>query len=603
MIERFLCPEGLLLIGLFLGGLVGWRASHPHLPMPAAICQLLMAGSLAAFVWLVPAAAQPMDREEAETEAEDLAEGLEEALEAETTGTVDGDRVPGFTTDDPPETSYHGDAYALESDGYAASLLHDEALAVQSSIASRPIVTPEELATWTANGLAIEADARSIVSEYGGTYGDCTVTVEGGSEVTYSYSCNEGETLIDYQASCDAALLVTIPVSYVHECSWVYLDGDLSWEPDAHCVDIAAEPSCGPLTPAGGGSCSPTRDGERPTCTERYFRATCDVPEIAGVPAVQTIKGDPEESWDARSCASHEADPNCVLLSEVCTAPDETRPIDGVPVTRACWNWERTYQCQGLGGTTTDCVVPPECTLQRSECLSTDPDSGDCRTFEHTYQCTVPGSDPAATGYCDEDVYCIAGDCNSVTRPQNDEFADAVSALGALRSLAEDVDPDTLEIFPGSFDKCDQIVGGLKNCCSNDGLLTDLGLECSAEERALADQQKAGLCHYVGTYCRTKTLFGICLKKRKTFCCFQGVLARLIHEQGRPQVGWDWGSTKTPDCSGFPVALFQAVDLSQMDFSEFYDDVLADFVLPGGEATADAITTRIIETYACPPNC
>ena len=141
------------------------------------------------------------------------------------------------------------------------------------------------------------------------------------------------------------------------------------------------------------------------------------------------------------------------------------------------------------------------------------------------------------------------------------------------------------------------------NCCSNDGLLTDIGFGCSSDDRALADSQKAGLCHYVGTYCSDRTLFGICLKKRKTFCCFSGKLARIIHEQGRPQVGWDWGEAKSPDCSGFTVTLFQALDLSLMDFSEFYAGVLDSFTPPNGDAAAAAIISNITSAYACPPNC
>ncbi|MEO1474541.1 MAG: conjugal transfer protein TraN, partial [Pseudomonadota bacterium] len=140
-------------------------------------------------------------------------------------------------------------------------------------------------------------------------------------------------------------------------------------------------------------------------------------------------------------------------------------------------------------------------------------------------------------------------------------------------------------------------------CCSNDGFLTTIGFGCSADDKALADRQAAGLCHYVGTHCSKKTLFGICLKKRKTFCCFNNKLARIIHQQGRPQLGWDWGDKESPDCSGFTVALFQALDLSVMDFSDFYNDVMDGFTAPDGDAAAAAIISIIRGAYACPPNC
>ena len=62
---------------------------------------------------------------------------------------------------------------------------------------------------------------------------------------------------------------------------------------------------------------------------------------------------------------------------------------------------------------------------------------------------------------------------------------------------------------------------------------------------------------------------------------FQGALPRIINEAGRPQVGKGWGSAKHPDCSGFTVAQFQSLDLSNVDFSDFYSATLDKLVPPG----------------------
>ena len=336
--------------------------------------------------------------------------------------------------------------------------------------------------------------------------------------------------------------------------------------------------------------------------SDLVLETTC-TSEVTALTPIRTIPGQPIDAWDRAACDLKDADPNCTFQSETCVEPAATRVINGVPITRDCWRTERTYECVGLGGSSNDCNPPAGCVLASSECLSTDDNTGECRNTEHTYQCTVAGTPGGSVGYCDQDVYCISGDCETITRPQNTEFNQAVSALSVLGQLQNDVDQNSLEIFPGQNLKCSKAVAGLRNCCSDDGLLISLGFSCSPEERSLATRQSEGQCHYVGTYCSNKTFFGVCLTKRRSFCCFTNTLARIVHEQGRPQIGFDWGNRKNPDCSGFTVAQFQALDLSQVDFSEFYNEVLASFSGPNTDAATTAITKRIINAYQCPPNC
>lgn len=602
----YLCPLGLCCLSTIAAGITLWLQAFPKWPATAAFAKIIIGVAGAILFFVVPAtvSAQDMTRDEAKAEADDLAAGLEGEVRASATQTVDAESVPSFVTDDPAETDHYSNPEGLESVGLSSLLTHEEGQVVSTAIVSRPLVTPEELATWTANGLTIEGDATSIVSEYSGTYGDCTVTVSGGAGgARYRYSCNSGDTLLSFEDRCRIPLEITVPMRHEFECLWIFLDSDLSWEPEPFCFALGSEPSCGPLTFHGGGDCLPDWKTGVDLCTPRRFRTTCDISLIDGRSPVRTVPGTPIEAWNSAACDANAADPNCTLLSEMCVEGPETRTIGGVDVTRDCWAYERTYACSSLGGEVTDCDVPAGCILEGSTCLSTDDLTGECRATEHQYVCETAGAPGGAVGYCEEDVYCIDGDCETLTRPQNDEFPEAVSALAMMGQLQDDVDDATLTIFPGEYHKCDKAIAGLQNCCRDDGFLTDIGFDCSADDRALANKQSAGLCHYVGTYCSDRTLFGICLKKRKTFCCFNNVLARLIHEQGRPQVGWDWGSTKTPDCSGYTVALFQALDLSLMDFSEFYDGVLDTFVGPDTDAAAAAITTRIIDAYACPPNC
>lgn len=123
------------------------------------------------------------------------------------------------------------------------------------------------------------------------------------------------------------------------------------------------------------------------------------------------------------------------------------------------------------------------------------------------------------------------------------------------------------------------------------GLATPIGIYLAALELALAlftprcDTQdiltstykESGYCHYVGSRC-IKKILGSCVQKSKVYCCFNSKLARIIHEQGRPQLttfgpGGGWGSAKRPNCRGFTPEEFQAIDFGRIDFSEYIEDI------------------------------
>lgn len=104
-------------------------------------------------------------------------------------------------------------------------------------------------------------------------------------------------------------------------------------------------------------------------------------------------------------------------------------------------------------------------------------------------------------------------------------------------------------------------------------------LECNEEEGRLALKEGASLCHSVGDYCSScLRIFGkcvSCLERTTGKCCFNSVIARIVNEQGRAQIGKGWGSGESPDCSGFTVAELQSLDFAAMDLSEFYASLSA----------------------------
>jgi hypothetical protein len=135
----------------------------------------------------------------------------------------------------------------------------------------------------------------------------------------------------------------------------------------------------------------------------------------------------------------------------------------------------------------------------------------------------------------------------------------------------------TIYIFNGNDYRCRPpgIQTGWSNCCKKTTTWFGLG-SCTEREKILAKLrswgQLDGQCHYVGSYCVVKFL-GVCLQKKETFCCFHSVLARIVQEQGRKQLGISWGDPESPNCRGFTPEEFQKLDFSKMDFSEWYQDL------------------------------
>src|SRR3546814_973470 len=92
---------------------------------------------------------------------------------------------------------------------------------------------------------------------------------------------------------------------------------------------------------------------------------------------------------------SSDVDEMCSLQpgGDVCTEGPETRIIDGVPVTQACWAWKRDYVCHRFtpANDCGDLEANGSCSFLRTECLDEERD-GACKVEERVYRCPTPGS-------------------------------------------------------------------------------------------------------------------------------------------------------------------------------------------------------------------
>jgi len=153
-------------------------------------------------------------------------------------------------------------------------------------------------------------------------------------------------------------------------------------------------------------------------------------------------------------------------------------------------------------------------------------------------------------------------------------------------------------IFSGRDKRCrpDGIETGYFDCCGDSDIWFDVGGEpinpflppdgslvasriskCKGEEKELIALKQKGLCHYVGSYCSSE-IFGLCIQRKKTYCCFNSKMGRILQEEGRPTLkafapSGNWGSAKEPSCRGFTPEEFQMLDFSRIDLSEGYGDI------------------------------
>jgi len=103
------------------------------------------------------------------------------------------------------------------------------------------------------------------------------------------------------------------------------------------------------------------------------------------------------------------------------------------------------------------------------------------------------------------------------------------------------------------------------------------GSGCDQGDIQTAMQAKSKQCHYLGEYCQTEWPMG-CIQKAKGYCCFNSIMARVIHEQGRPQLSafganGGWGTPEKPECRGFTPEEFEALDFAKIDLSEYYTEI------------------------------
>ncbi len=531
----------------------------------------------------------------AKEDGKNLGKDLKAVLEQAAKTPVNSDAVPGFQTDSPAEKSYYDNPSGMSVN--AATNSDPAVQTLRDSMALRPRVAPDAAEAFLGLGFEAQNNSDAYVRGFSGTYGECVqLPVGNGPDTYYIRTCNEGLAVEQLPAFCPITLTHQFDEIFGYRCRENALTGlrttcgqtDFS---GCRIVDVRYECPQNPRRPF-----QTVCDPDRATIFEFTYECSAAkpllTPDYHRITYLGSIRNE-------TACDNLEQGATCTKISEVCTEGPETRIINGVAITKACWAWKRNYNCVNFRPAS-DCAPAeddPACSFDHQECLSLAED-GSCTMHEKFYHCTVPGGPSGEVAVsCGEDIYCLDGSCDSITREANSSFPKAAAALQMMAQQPGEFDKTNYTIFDGNNLTCPKTLFGVVNCCSDDGFLVDIGLVgCSGEARALAEKKAAGLCHYVGTYCSSKIL-GVCVKKRKSYCCFKGKLSRIIMEQGRAQFGISWGEAKTPNCEGFTVAEFQSLDFSRMDLSGFYADAQATVILRPEQGVINDLKSRIEAYY------
>ncbi|OJW49668.1 MAG: hypothetical protein BGO67_03955 [Alphaproteobacteria bacterium 41-28] len=283
----------------------------------------------------------------------------------------------------------------------------------------------------------------------------------------------------------------------------------------------------------------------------------------------------PYDSW-IDGCAALEKRVDhglCYYKSKVCTQGPQTRVIQGVPVTRGCWQYTQTYGCSYPSKNDCGPLRARGCAQIKSRCKQRI--GNNCVIYTQTYEC----KDPPRTSYMikgGKTPFCLDGNCRDQGWENNDEMMSSLAQLAILKELQGQFAMGGF--FKGEDNRCSKQPLSFKDCCgSGKGWGNDLGLSsCSSKEKLLNQRRKKGLCHYVGTYCAKKVL-GQCVKKDSTYCCWGSKLLKAFHEQGRTQIGMGWGTPKKPLCRGFSIEEIQRIDFSKLDLREVFEDLMKNF--------------------------
>ncbi|HLD95112.1 MAG TPA: conjugal transfer protein TraN [Alphaproteobacteria bacterium] len=293
----------------------------------------------------------------------------------------------------------------------------------------------------------------------------------------------------------------------------------------------------------------------------------------------KVVKETKDEWIDSCEALESQADEGmCSYVKKELLEENVTKIIQGEQVTKSHWGEAYTYSCLAERPNTCKALRKKGCTEVSSKCKEMMGDV--CISYEKTYKCPVK---TVKTNVKRKGLDGIFGSDGSLKGPASDpnkDMATAITKMALLREMQKTIASGPT-VFTGKAMECSKNPLGFKDCCvTSKKWGQNLGLaECSSDEKELAMKRAKRLCIHVGTYC-SKKIAGICVSKRTSFCCFTSKMARLFHEQGRAQLGKNFGTAEGPSCGGFTVDELSRLNFDAMNLSELYESTMSAYKTP-----------------------
>lgn len=198
------------------------------------------------------------------------------------------------------------------------------------------------------------------------------------------------------------------------------------------------------------------------------------------------------------------------------------------------------------------------CTFKSAQPMSFTSEGGLVQSQLETYSCRTETRQCVQWSAAGSDPSCLSQDMAMGTdklarygNASSESISTALVAAAMLDSTANGVESGSggvPKLFTGTDMRCKRPAGGFgsflsRNCCRTDlerpvkGSIVRDG--CSFDEAKLAAARRSSYATYVGEYCsRSIKFLGArkCLQYTQTYCVFEGILPRLVQEQGRVQL-------------------------------------------------------------------
>ena len=266
---------------------------------------------------------------------------------------------------------------------------------------------------------------------------------------------------------------------------------------------------------------------------------------------------------------------SCRVVSHDCLEGPQKKTVDGVLVFKPCWKRQTVYECGGDHQNDCEYLQKRGCAQIDSRCVE-KAEKGHCLVYENLYECQDKHRVRRGVTLTGDVPYCLDGNCATTGYTANQDLAEVLSKLAIFRDIQNEFDGKSVTVFPGEQKYCDKHTLSFLDCCQKGGGWGEsLKLsKCKPVEQEFVKRRDKGHCIYVGTFCVEKlAVIGTCLRKRSHSCCYGGKLARLVQEQGRRQLGIDFGTGENPNCRPLTVQELARLDFSKLDLREIFADL------------------------------